>query len=67
MVKQRERIKVSKPKGGIRMAVSKATLGCVKGEVGTRLIKDIKNTTVNMDIIDKCKILMKKIAKGDLK
>ena len=47
--------------GVVRMAVSMATLGCVTGEVGTRLIKDIKSTSINMEAFKSCESLIKKI------
>lgn len=43
------------------MAVSKATLNCVKGEIGTRLIADIKSASINRDAIKECKSLLKKL------
>lgn len=64
---EREDLKCSKCKGGAKMAVSKATLACVEGQVGTRLIKDIKSTTVNKDIVESCRRLMNKLAKGEFK
>ena len=52
-------------KGEKTMAVSKATLSCVKGDVGTRLIEDIKSTKVNKNIVKTYKSLMEKLAKGE--
>ena len=47
------------------MAISKATLSYVQGEVGTRLVQDIKATKVNKDLVKDCKTLMEKLAKGE--
>ena len=46
-----------------KIPVSIATIGCVCGEAGTRLIDDIKATTVNMDIIADCKKTMENLSK----
>lgn len=52
-------------KGEKKMAVSKATLSCVQGKAGTRLIEDIKATKVNKDLVKNCKTLIEKLAKGE--
>lgn len=67
MDKKKGELSSSKIKGGAKMAVSKATLACVQGQIGTRLIKDIQGTTVNSDIVKSCKKLMDKLAKGEIK
>ena len=48
-----------------KQSVSKATLLCVKGEVGSRLIKDIKDTKVDKDLVKNCKKLIEKLSKGE--
>jgi len=60
--KEKSVIKIKKDNGGIQMAVSKATLGCVRGEIGTRLIADIQSTSINRDAIKKCESLLRKLA-----
>lgn len=54
-------LKVRRLQGVERMAVSMATLSCVTGEAGTRLIKDIKSSSINMDAFKKCEPLIKKL------
>lgn len=50
-------------KGARVMAVSKATLTCISGEVGARLVKDIATTTINTSLITECRLIMEKLAK----
>lgn len=47
------------------MAVSKAILSCVTGEVGIRLINDIKKSKINLDAKNKCDQLLEKLKKGE--
>lgn len=61
------KIIMRKCNGGIKMAVSKATLGCVKGEVGTRLIADIKSTSINKEAILKCESLIRILVRREKK
>lgn len=47
--------------------VSKATLSYVDGEIGTRLIKDVKSTSLNKNILGKYKKFNEKLEKGEFK
>lgn len=59
---EKEFLRVRKLNNGVvRMAVSMATLSCVTGEVGTRLIKDIKSTSINMEAFKSCESLIRKL------
>ncbi len=49
-----------------KMAVSKATLLCVKSDVAERLVEDIKSTKINMDTFKTCDSLIEKLKKGEL-
>ena len=54
---------VSKTKGrGKYMAVSKATLPYLKGDMGDRLLKDIESTLLDKEIIKNCKNLLQALA-----
>lgn len=48
-----------------KQSVSKAVLLCVKGSVGSRLIKDIKGTRVDKDLVKNCKKLIEKLSNGE--
>ena len=45
----------------ISTPVSKATLSCVQGEIGTRLIRDIKSSSINIEALRSCESLLKKL------
>ncbi len=50
-----------------KMAVSEVTLSYVDGEIGTRLIKDVKSTSLNKNILRKYKKFIEKLEKGEFK
>lgn len=46
------------------MAVSKATIGCIKRKDSKQFLEDIKNTKLNTDIILDCHELIKELMKA---
>lgn len=46
------------------MAVSKATIGCIKSKDAKQFVEDIKNTKMNTDIILDCQKLIKELMKA---
>lgn len=46
------------------MAVSKATIGCIKSKDSKQFMEDIKNTKLNSDIILECQELIKELMKA---
>lgn len=49
-----------------KMAVSKATLLCVKGDAGKRLLEDIKLAKINNNLEEDCKVFLEKLRKGEI-
>ncbi len=49
---------------GKRMAVSKATIGCIKSKDAKQFVEDIKNTKMNTDVILDCQELIKELMKA---
>ena len=66
MNKDKAKNKFSIEKEERKMAVSKATLLCVKSDIAERLVKDIKNTKINMATLKTCDSLIEKLEKGEL-
>lgn len=56
------RVRILQNNGVWKMAVSKATLSCVQGEIGTRLIRDIKSSSINIEALRSCESLLKKLS-----